>query len=141
LLVTVIGIPVAFLLPVAYAVLAWSGQIAATSVLGSKLLRRRVGEGSFLASVVAGSLLVAAFFVAGVLFSSPPGVIRTVALFFSLFGGLLVFGLTTIGSGAVLLSRFGSRDPAAHGQDLAGASTAGPAPTVGAAWTSPPAGV
>ena len=42
----------------------YAGQIAATYVLGCKLLRRRLGAGSALAPVVAGSLLIALFFVA-----------------------------------------------------------------------------
>jgi uncharacterized membrane protein len=109
LLVTVIGVPVAFLLPIAYALMVWSGQLAATYLLGCKLMRRRVGEGSVFMPIVLGSGFVALFFVAGAALSSPPGVVRTFALFFSLIGVLLVTGLSILGTGALLLSRFGSR--------------------------------
>lgn len=109
LLVTVIGIPVAFLLPIAYALMVWAGQLAATYLLGCKLMRRRVGEGAVLAPIAYGSAFVALFFVAGAVLSGPPGVVRTFALFFSLIGMLLVTGLSILGTGALLLSRFGSR--------------------------------
>ena len=109
LLVTVIGVPVAFLLPIAYALMVWAGQLAATGLLGCKLMRRRADEGSVLAPIVVGSAFVAMFFVVGSLLSGPPGVVRTFALFFSLIGVLLVAGLSILGSGALLLSRFGSR--------------------------------
>jgi|GEM_PF-3884694 len=141
LLITVIGIPVALLLPVLHVLVAWTGQVAATAVIGSKLVRRPLGEGSFLGQVAAGSLFVALFFVAGAALSVPSGVLRTVALFFSLLGVLLLFGLTTIGSGAVVLSRFGRARPA-DGVPGAPASAAsgGPAPGLPGAAISPPAG-
>jgi hypothetical protein len=56
-----------------------------------------------------GSAFVALFFVAGAALSGPPGIVRTFALFFSLIGVLLVTGLSILGTGALLLSRFGSR--------------------------------
>ncbi len=109
LLVTVIGVPIAFLLPIAYALMVWTGQLAATYLLGCKLMRRRVGEGSVFTPIVLGSAFVALFFVAGAVLSGPPGVVRTFALFFSLIGVLLVTGLSILGTGALLISRFGSR--------------------------------
>jgi hypothetical protein len=109
LLVTVIGVPVALLLPVAYALMVWSGQLAATRLLGSKLMGRRAGEGSVLAPIAAGSAFVALFFIAGAVLSGPPGVVRTFALFFALIGVLLVTGLSILGTGALIVSRFGSR--------------------------------
>ena len=59
--------------------------------------------------ILTGALFVALFFVAGALLATPPGFPRTAALFFSVLGVLLVFCLTTIGTGAFLLSRFGTR--------------------------------
>src|SRR5262249_29741607 len=44
LLVTVVGIPIAVLLPVVYIAVLYAGQIAATYVLGCKLTRRHLGE-------------------------------------------------------------------------------------------------
>lgn len=141
LLITVIGIPVALLLPVLHVMVAWTGQVAATAVIGSKLLRRPLGEGSFIGQVAAGSLFVAVFFIAGAALSVPPGVLRTVALFFSLLGVLLLFGLTTIGSGAVVLSRFGRVGPADDAPGApAPAASGGPAPGLPGTPLSPPAG-
>lgn len=109
--VTVVGIPVGILLPVLYLVMLALGHAAASAVLGSRLLRRPLTQGSPLAAIAAGSAFVALFFAAAAVLSGPPGVIRTVALFFGALGGLLSLGLSTIGIGAVMVSRFGS-DPA-----------------------------
>jgi hypothetical protein len=109
LLVTVLGIPFAFLLPIAYAVLTLAGQLAATYVLGSKLMRRQLGEPWAFGPIVIGTLFIGAFFVIGALFASGSGFMRTAALFFDLLGALLLAGLTVIGTGAFLVSRFGAR--------------------------------
>jgi hypothetical protein len=109
LLVTVLGIPFAFLLPIAYSVLVLAGQLAATYVMGSKLMHRRLSEPWAFMPIVGGTLFIAAFFVIGALFASGTGFMRTAALFFDLLGALLLAGLTVIGTGAFLVSRFGSR--------------------------------
>lgn len=57
----------------------------------------------------AGLAFVAAFFVVGAVLATPPGFLRSVALFFSLLGVLMVVVLSAIGSGALILSRLGSR--------------------------------
>jgi hypothetical protein len=88
-----------------------------------------VGEGPFLPPVVAGSLFVALFFTVGAVLAAPPGVVRTIALFFSLLGASLVFGLTTIGSGAALLSRFGSRAAEPEGPATPESASAGVPPS------------
>jgi len=108
LLVTVIGIPVALLLPIFYHFLTWAGQVAATYVLGCKILRRSPGSGGAMAPIATGSAFIAAFFVAGALLATGSGAIRTMALFFDLLGVLMLAALSTIGTGAFLLSRFGS---------------------------------
>ena len=109
LLVTVIGIPVAILMPLIYFGMVYAGQLAATYVLGCKLTRRRLGEGSATVPLIAGSLLVASIFFMGSILWETPGVVRTFALFFMLVGVLLMAGLSVIGTGAFLLSRAGSR--------------------------------
>ena len=108
LTVTVIGIPVAILLPFAYGLTVWAGQLAATYLLGCKLMRRRPGEAAALGPMIAGSAFVALFFAAAAVLSGPPGYIRSLALFFCLLGVLLVTGLSILGTGALLVSRFGS---------------------------------
>ncbi len=109
LLVTVIGVPVALLLPIFYHFLTWAGQVAASYVLGCKILRRSPGSGGAMAPIAAGAAFIAAFFVAGALFATGSGVVRTLALFLDLLGVLLLAALSTIGTGAFLLSRFGSQ--------------------------------
>ena len=109
LMVTVVGIPVAVFLPFVYVAIVYAGQIAATYVLCCKLTRRRLGEGGVTAPLLAGSLLVASVFGFGAILWDTPGIVRTIALFFLLVGVLLMFGLSTIGTGAFLLSRAGTR--------------------------------
>jgi len=135
LLITVIGIPIALLLPLLFVLMAWAGQIASTYVLGSRLLRRRLGQGGAMRPILAGALFVALFFAAGAVLATPPGFPRTAALFFSLLGILLVFCLTTIGTGAFLLSRFGTRP-----QDVSFEPETGPAtvPQIPAGASAPP---
>jgi len=135
LMVTVIGIPIGFVLPFVFVAMVYAGQLAAIYVLGCKLLRRRLGEGGALAPVVAGSLLVAVFFVIGAVLWSVPGTVRTVAVFFHLVGALLLFGLSTIGTGAFLLSRFGTRP-----RDIGGAGVPDAAGPVGPVAEATPAG-
>jgi hypothetical protein len=126
--VTVVGIPIAVLLPVVYIAVLYAGQLAATYVLGCKLTRRRLGAGGVTAPLVSGSLLVASIFGFGAILWETPGIVRTVALFFLMVGALLVVGLTTIGAGAFILSRAGSRPTDIDG--LAPGDTPAPAPTV-----------
>lgn len=128
LFVTVVGIPIGVLLPFVYAAVLYVGQLAATYVLGCKLMRRRPGSGGVTMPLVSGSLLVASVFGFGAILWETPGIVRTVALFFLVLGGLLVMGLTTIGAGAFLLSRAGSRPADIDGLDAGG--TPAPAPSI-----------
>lgn len=136
LFITVIGIPIAFLLPVFYALLVWGGQLAATTVLGSKILRRGLGHGGAMMPLLAGALFVALFFAVGAVLASPPGFVRTVALFFGLLGVLLLVALSTIGAGAFLLSRLGGSPADVHPER--GPDTA-PLPASAAGAAMPPA--
>lgn len=128
LAITIIGVVLAVLLPFVSVVLVYAGQLAATFLLGCRLTRRRPGDGSPLPAMVAGHTLVASLFAIGAVLWTLPGAARTVALFFHLVGLLLMCGLACIGTGAFLLSRFGSapRQPA-------------PAPAPAAVAPAPPA--
>ena len=126
LLVTVVGIPIAVLLPLVYIAMLYAGQLAATYVLGCKIMRRRLGVGGVTLPLSSGSMLVASIFGFSAILWETPGDTRKVAFFFLLVGLLLVMGLTTIGAGAFLLSRAGSR-PADVGLDTGG--TPAPAPS------------
>ena len=131
LVITVILIPLAFVLPILYFGALWTGQIATSYVLGSRILRRRVGQGSPLAPIAAGTLFVAMFFFVGALMSGPAGSFRTIALFLALLGALLIMGLSTIGVGAVFLSGLGVR-PRGLSFEEASPGTVGTAPLSGA---------
>lgn len=93
LFITVVGIPFALLLPFVYLLAIWAGQIAGSYVLGCKLLRRRPGEGGLMGPTFVGTLLIALFFVLGAALAVAEGLPRTLSLFFTLLGMLLIVGL------------------------------------------------
>lgn len=141
--VTVIGLPLAFLLPVLCIVIGWAGQVAATYLLGARLLRRPLGQGGPVAPIVAGSLVVAALFVVGALLATPQGFLRSLALFPLMLGLLVTTILGTIGSGAVLVSKFGTRPYDPTDPEHVPAPMSPPAPAIpateGPATAAPPA--
>ena len=128
LLITVLGIPLALLLPIVYWLLAWAGQIAATQVLGSKLMGKSVTDRPGFGPIALGTLFIAGFFTIGTLLGSGTGVVRTGALFFELLGTLMLVGLTVIGIGAFLVSRLGSQPADLVTHPSPGAQPAGLAP-------------
>ena len=134
LCITVIGIPVAALIPIAYGFVMWIGQYAGLYGLGQKLLRRRLHQGSVFTGILTGTLFVAAFFVLAALLASVPGISRSIALFLFAVGSLICLALQLIGCGAVILSRFGTRP-----QELEPAAAPVAAPVV-AAPQAPPVG-
>lgn len=142
LLITVVGIPIAIVLPIFYIIAERVGQLALTYALGCRLLRRRMGEGGAFAPMLVGTSFVGMFFALGVILARSMGALRTVALFFDLLGFLLVIGLSVIGVGAFLLSRMGSRPREvewpgmAHAPLAAGPVSAAPPP----APVAPPSG-
>ncbi len=109
IMATIIGLPVGIVLWLAYPVVIYAGQLAATYVLGCKLVRRRLGEGRPLGPIAAGSALIAFFYAAAAIAFAAGGIGGAFALFLGLVGLLVLLGLTAIGTGALLLSRFGSR--------------------------------
>ncbi len=98
---------IAVMLPFVAVAMLYAGQIAGTYVLGCKLTARKLGARGAMAAIVAGTLLVGSFFAVGVILWATPGSVRTIAVFFHLVGLLVILGLSLIGSGAFLLSRFG----------------------------------
>jgi len=122
LFITVVGIPFALLLPFVYLLAIWAGQVAGSYVLGCKILHRRPGEGGLMGPIFVGTLLVALCFGLGAALAVPEGLPRTLSLFFTLLGVLLVVGLSIIGTGALILSRVGSRPT----QPASPAAAAGP---------------
>jgi hypothetical protein len=136
LCVTMIGIPLAILLPPAYFLLMFAGQLAATYVLGCKLTGRRLGVGGLVLPLVAGTMLVAAFFGFGAMLLVLPGIFRPLGFFSFALGTLMLAGLTCIGGGAFLLSRLGS-----HPQDVDWTAAPPAVPAPGYAPPPAPTGV
>jgi hypothetical protein len=108
LMVTVIGIPFGLLLPFVWIFATFLGHIAAVRVLGAKFLRRGPGDGGAFAPLAVGSIFVASFFFVGAAFWQMGPLMRSIGVFFFMAGGLIHLGLSAIGCGAVLLSRFGT---------------------------------
>ena len=108
LMVTVVGIPLAFLLPFAYVLLVYGGQLAATYVLGCKLVRRPLWQSRSPVAHRGGRAT------GGNLLHRGRRAVRgsrggeALRLFSGLLGALLVTGLTSIGTGAFLLSKLGN---------------------------------
>jgi hypothetical protein len=137
LFITLIGIPIALMLPLFFVLAIYMGQLAATYVLGCKLTFQRhrpeAGKGLML-GITLGSAFVLLFFLVATVLAVFPGPGRVAALFFAALGVLLLCGLSAIGTGAVLLSRGGTRAPAgtsgSEGAALEQAPIpAGPAPS------------
>jgi hypothetical protein len=109
LMITVVGIPFAIVLPLVYLFAVWAGNLATSYVLGCRLLRRPLDGPMSGLALAAGTLIVTLFYVLGAVLAGPQGPLRSLALFFALLGVLLALGLSVVGIGAVLLSRFGNR--------------------------------
>lgn len=107
LMVTLIGIPVAFLLPLVYVFTLWVGTVSATYLLGCRAMGRELGSGLSVPLLV-GTLIVGVLFGIGAAFAGDHGALGTMALFFPLLGVLLATTLSVIGSGAMIVSRFGT---------------------------------
>jgi hypothetical protein len=143
LMVTLIGIPVAFLLPLVYLFTLWIGTVAATYLLGCRATGRELGVGLGM-PLLSGTLIVGVLFGIGAAFAGSHGALGSLALFFPLLGVLLATSLSVIGSGAVLVSRFGNqpRLPAGGTPFVAGVTPGISPPTQGpppGAAPAPPA--
>jgi hypothetical protein len=108
LCITVIGIPLAVLLPMIYMLVGYIGQLAATAVLGARVMRRSLSDG-LMTPLTVGTLFVAGLLGLGAMMLVGGGASQPVAFFLLLSGCLLVLGLGALGTGAALLSRFGTR--------------------------------
>jgi hypothetical protein len=113
LFITLVGIPLALLTPLFYGVLSHAGFVAATCVIGSRLLRRDLGQGGTMAPYFTGSLFSTALTLLGLAGLFQPGIFRPMGFFLVLLAVLFGAGLSMIGTGAALLTRFGSapREP------------------------------
>ncbi|MEO5987596.1 MAG: hypothetical protein ABIU54_02195 [Candidatus Eisenbacteria bacterium] len=106
LAITVVGLPLVFLVPL----LGYAGYLTATYLLGCKLTRSHPGQRErALTASAAGHLFVAMFFIVAALLWGSPGGMRSIGVFFLFSGLTLMLALSTLGTGAVLLSRLGLR--------------------------------
>lgn len=111
LCVTIIGIPLAALLPLLYLLGAFLGYVAAAYLLGLKLLGRRPDpRGAMLAPIAAGTGFITMFMLLGVPLIALEGGFRLVG--FSLIALWIVVGKVCwmLGFGALLLSRLGQEN-------------------------------
>ncbi len=106
LAVTVVGLPLIFLVPL----LGYAGYLTATYLVGCKLTRSAPGQADrVVVASAAGHLFVAVFFIVAALLWGSPGGVRTIGVFFLFCGLALMLALSALGTGAVLLSRLGTR--------------------------------
>ena len=115
LCITVIGIPLGILLPMIYVLMGYAGQLAAACVLGARMTRRSLANG-LVTPLFVGTLFVAALLGGGAALTAGGGMARPASLFLCLSGGMLLLGLGILGTGAFLLSRFGTRPAEIHWQ-------------------------
>jgi hypothetical protein len=154
LAVTVIGVPLAILLPFLYVLAAFFGFTAAVYLLGGRLIGRRPSTtGGMLGPIAAGSAFVTLFYLVGVPLMAAEGGGRIFGIGF--FGLWIVIGTVCwmLGLGALLLSRIGQAPaaaPAAPGappvppgyaaRPIAPAPPPAPAPPAPSAPPAAPAG-
>jgi hypothetical protein len=127
LLVTVIGIPLALLLPLLYALAAFVGYVASAYLLGCKLLRLPMdAKGPMFAPIAAGTGFVTLFYLLGVPLIAFEGGFRMFG--FTLLALWIVVGKVfwMLGFGALLLSRLGQDDSASAASAAAPPSPAYP---------------
>jgi hypothetical protein len=141
LLVTVIGIPLAILLPFLFVLAAFFGYTAAVYLLGSKLLGRRTGsEGGMIAPIAAGTAFVTVFYAIGVPLMALEGTGRVFGFGFLLLWLVIGTVCWMMGLGALLLSRLGQEPTVAapRGSQWAPAAPPPPPPPVRAGSEAPP---
>ncbi len=136
LAITVIGVPIALLLPVMYMLILWAGLIGAGHLIGSRFTGRAVGEGNPFLSVLLGSVVVTVLFGAGAMLAGPPSGLGTLGIVLPALGLLFATALAVVGSGAVLLSGFGSPPRASP---AAGTVASAPPAESAASPVTPPA--
>jgi hypothetical protein len=137
LMITVIGIPFALLIPVFCLIVAWAGQVATSYLVGCRLLQRPLGAGGYVGPTFMGALLVAMLFALGAALAGP-GAMRSLSLFFTMVGVLFSLVFTVLGSGAAVVSGFGSARRAKDAVEAAPVAAAPIGPAPAASPAAPP---
>lgn len=140
LLVTVIGIPLALLMPFLFVLAAFLGYVTAAYLLGTKLLGRKVSsEGGILAPVAAGTAFVTVFYLIGVPLMALEGAGRVVGVGFLVLWVVIGTVCWMLGLGALLLSRVGQEDRSREGSQWMPGARPNPASPFPPVPPAPPA--
>jgi hypothetical protein len=108
LAITVIGIPVAILVPFIFVIMMLLGFIGVSAAAGQKFV---AGEnGASYASMAAGVIILYSLVILGALLKLGPGPMHFAGSIIGFIGWAIVFVATTVGLGAVVTSRFGTRE-------------------------------
>ena len=136
LAVTVIGIPVALLLPIFFTLAQIIGFLVVAAVIGAKFSDGSLkSRPAWVRSVLAGVALFAVMNLLAVIIVGLGGIVGMLGRLMLLSLLAALWTVSTIGLGAVTLSRFGSRSPTTLGADrgdptIAGGYSSGSARTV-----------
>lgn len=108
LLVTVVGIPLALLLPVVFPLAQLVGFVIVAGVVGMRLIGRNGATRSDLTyGLAVGLLFFLGIMLIGQVAHIGPGMLRFFGIILTVFGIAATFVAATIGLGALVLSRFG----------------------------------
>jgi len=124
LVVTVIGIPIAILLPFVFVIMLLLGFIGVAVAIGQRFAG---GDGgSAYRAMGMGVIILYGLWIIGALFKMGPGPIHFAGSIFGFLGMAVVFVAATVGLGAVITSRFGTREKIAKAAPDTTASLGGP---------------
>jgi hypothetical protein len=136
LCITLIGIPVAILLPLAVGILGLFGYAAVGLALGSKIVGQEAPTGTPVKGALIGVLILEAIPLFGKLIGLPGGFMAAISLPIRIIGYTVIVCAVSLGLGAAILTRLGK--PPLPVVPVAGAPPA--APPAGAPPAAPPPG-
>ena len=125
LAVTIIGIPIAVLLPFVFVIMLLLGFVGVAVATGQKFTG--AANGSAYRAMALGTVILYGLWILGALLKLGPGPLHFAGSILGFLGLAIVIVATTIGLGAVVMSRFGTRE-----------KTPKPAPAATASLGSPP---
>jgi hypothetical protein len=108
LVVTIVGIPIAILVPFIFAIMMLLGFIGVSVATGQKFVVTT--NGSAYRSMAVGVVLLYGLVILGSLLKFGPGPIHFAGSVIGFIGWAIVFVAVTVGLGAVITSRFGTRE-------------------------------
>jgi len=124
LVITVIGIPIAVLLPFVFAVMMLLGFVGVAAATGQKFVPAT--DGGLYKGMAVGVVVLYGLVIVGTLLKLGPGPMHLAGSILCFIGWAIVFVATTVGLGAVVTSRFGTREKVRAAAQAAPASPGGP---------------